>query len=171
MLFRSKEVNDKLNKGELKLNQDDDTNKAIMMNMVNDKAKKSSSEDEMYKHIDDTDKEWLANIIDDLQSDSNVNISATRAARMSNLNDKLYKKILNGKSIKDYISEGKAKPIPKDNIPIDSINEEWQDIHFSNFNKAYDLDADAVSIFSSMISKSEPLSIIDIKKEDRKNVV
>lgn len=166
----AKEVNDKLNKGELKLNQDDDTDKAIMMNMVNDKAEKSSSEDEMYKHIDDTDKEWLANIIDDLQSDSNVNISATRAARMSNLNDKLYKKILNGKSIKDYISEGKAKPIPKDNIPIDSINEEWQDVHFSNFNKAYDLDADAVSIFSSMISKSEPLSIIDIKKEDTSTV-
>ena len=164
----AKEVNDKIVNGTI--GYDTDSQKAVMMNIVNKQAERSASEDEMYKHIDDNSKQWLASIIDDLQSDSNVNISATRATRMNHLNTQLYQKVLNGKSIKDYISEGKSKEIPKDNIPIDSINEEWQDVHFTNFNNSYDLDADVVSIFSSMISKSEPLSITDIKKEDTSTV-
>ncbi len=141
--------------------------KAMLVTALKTSAASAASEEELYKSLDTSyDKEWLANLISDLQSDDNVNVNAARASRMSSLNNSLANKIVDGKSIKDYINQSVAKPIPKDNIPIKSINEEWKNVKYTNFSKSYDVNNDIVNIFSSMISKSEPLSIVDIKKTD-----
>lgn len=146
---------------------DAEERKAFLVNQVKKAADAATTEDEVYQNLDtDDNKAWLAGIIDDIKSDESINISATRAARISRLRDDLLNKKLEGKSIKDYISDAKGKPIPTDNIPIDNLNEEWNDIKFTNFSKAYNIDDDVVSIFTSMIDKTEPMSIVSIDKKD-----
>ena len=148
--------------------KDEEEKKAALVQSIKKAADNASTEEELYKNLDnDVNKEWLASLIDDLQSDEGININKTRAARMNSLNSQIMEKDLNGKSIKDYIAEAKVKPIPTDTIPINSMNEEWKDVKFSNFSSSYNLDDDVVSIFTSMIEKSEPLSIMSIDKEDK----
>ena len=149
--------------------ENEDEKKAAVVQQIMQVANNASSEDDVYKLLDnDINKEWLASLINDLQADDGgININKTRAARMSTLNADIMRKELNGKSIKDYIEQAKVKPIPTDTIPIKSMNEEWKDVKFSNFSSTYNLDDDVVSIFTSMIEKSEPLSIISIDKEDK----
>lgn len=134
------------------------------------KLANSSSEDDIMDAIDSSseeEREWLYQTMEDLESEEgDVEISKARASRMSKLNSEFMKKKLNGRSIKDYLDSNKNKKIEKDTIPIDSINEEWKDVTFSNFNEVYNLDDDMVSIFSNFTNKSIPLSILDIEKTD-----
>ena len=146
---------------------DSDDQKAMLMAQMLSSADAASTEDEMYDDLSDKDKQWIAGVIDDIESDEGtVKINKARAARMSKLNQDILKKQLKGKSIKDYLEHKNNKEIPKDNIPIDSINEEWNNITFTNFSPSYNLDDDLVTIFTSMIDKSAPISVIDIDKED-----
>ena len=149
--------------------KDPEIKKAMLVHAVSKVAEKSESEDDMYNNIEDEplDKEWLANIIDDLESEEgNIKVNKARSTRMAKLNSDLMRKQLKGKTIKDYLDHKGNKEIPKDIIPIDSIDEDWHNVTFSNFSPKYNLDEDLVSIFTSLIDKSTPISIIDIDKED-----
>lgn len=161
------DIKKKLDMGDT-ITTDPEVKKAMLVTSLKAVAKDSASEEDVYDNIDKEtfNKEWLANLVNDLQSDDNININAARASRMNNLNNDMMNKIIEGKSIREYIKQSDAKPIPVDNIPIKSINEDWKDVKFTNFSNTYDINNDIVSIFSSMINKSEPLSIVDIKKKD-----
>ena len=49
---------------------------------------------------------------------------------------------------------------------IDSINEEWKHMKFTNLEKVYDPDNDIVAILYFLGTLSHPISIVDIKVED-----
>lgn len=142
--------------------------KAQLVQKVKDIADNSTSEEDLMDNIDKSpeDKEWLANVIADLQSEGGPDISKTRQARLNKANEDFLEKSIKGRKIKDMLADSTSQDIPTDNIPIDSMNEDWKEVKFSNFSKAYDLDADIVSIMNSMIDKTRPLAIIDINKED-----
>ena len=142
--------------------------KAQLVQKVKDIADQSTSEEDLMDNIDKSpeDKEWLANVIADLQSEGGPDISKTRQARLNKANEDFLEKSIKGRKIKDMLAASTSQDIPTDNIPIDSMNEDWKEVKFSNFSKAYDLDADIVSIMNSMIDKTRPLAIIDINKED-----
>ena len=150
---------------------DTESKKKELVKMAHAAAEKSNTEEEMEKNLDNMNNEYnddqVIDIIQDLESEDNgVNISKARASRMATLNSKFKQKKINGKSVSDYLNSDKLKEIPKDDIPIDSINEDWKDVHFSKFNETYDLDNDIISIFNSMTDKSAPIAILDIDKED-----
>ena len=151
------------------LHTDTDSKKKELVERIHTAAEKSSTEEELEKNIEDQNTEdEVIDIIQDLESeDSGVNISKARATRMSTLNQKFRGKKFNGKTISEYLDSYNQKEVPKDNIPIDNINEDWKDVHFSKFNEAYDLDSDIISIFNSMTDKSTPIAILDIDKEDK----
>ena len=143
---------------------DIDSKKKELAYRINQAAKDSTTEEELEKNMDD---EMVMDAIEDLESeDGGINISKTRASRLSRANEKFREKKFKGKTISEYLNDTNQKEIPKDNIPIDSINDEWKDVHFSKFNETYDLDRDIISIFNSMTDKSAPIAILDIDKKD-----
>lgn len=142
--------------------------KQDIVNIATKAAENSTSEDEAIENIDlnQKDKEWVAQLVDELRSEEGVNISKTRAERMSKLDAELLKKQINGKSIKKYIEDSKIKELEKDDIPVDSMNEDWKDIKYTNFTTSYNVDNDIVAIFEDMTKKTEKISITSIDKVD-----
>ena len=145
-----------------------DEKKAAVVQTVKNAAKNSTDIEDTLKNLNtDDNSEWLKGVLDDLQcEDQGIDISKTRKARIDELNDKYLNKTIKGKKIEDYLKNATTKEIPKDNIPVDSIEEAWKDVTFTNFSKSYDLDADVISIINSFINKREPMAILDIDKED-----
>ena len=86
---------------------------------------------------------------------------------MSDINNKFLSKNIQNKSVKELITDAQINtPLPKTELKIDTVNEEWKDLTGANFEMAYDLDEDIVSIIYSLKDKSYPVSILDINKED-----
>ena len=142
--------------------------KTDLVKHVKDVSDRSSDENNAMDNLNsDVDSEWLKQTIIDLQSDGGPNINNARKARMDKLRqDFLNTKIKNSK-IEDIIKvNGANKDLPTDNIPIKSINEEWKNVKFTSFNKEYNLEADIYNTLISLNDKSNPIAIIDIKKED-----
>ena len=72
--------------------------------------------------------------------------------------------------VEDLLKESQVNtPLPKTELHIDTVNEEWKDLEGANFEKAYDINEDIYSIIYSLKDKSYPVSIIDINKEDTSN--
>jgi hypothetical protein len=144
---------------------DTDSKKKALAYHINQAAKDSSTEEELEKNMDDDG--MVMDAIEDLESeDGGINISKARASRLSRANEAFRKKKFGKKTISEYLNDNNQKEIPKDNIPIDSINDDWKDVHFTKFNETYDLDRDIISIFNSMTDKSAPIAILDIDKKD-----
>ncbi len=146
-----------------------DVDKAVLVKKINDAAKLSKNKEDTLEKLEaDKDvKRILADLQDD--ADSGINISATRANRITNAQDSFTKKMLDGKSIKTMIEEGnRPKELPESSIPIITINDEWHHMKAINFEKTYDLDADIVKCLNSLSDKNKqyPISILDIAKED-----
>ena len=114
----------------------------------------------------DTFKEILKDLEDN--SSNKPKMDSTRAARMNNLNNKFLQKKIKEKSVQELISSSQENtPLPKTELKIDSVNEEWKELQGSNFEKVYDVDEDIVSMLYSLAdNKSYPVSILDINVED-----
>lgn len=145
--------------------------KQNIVNIVDDYSKKSDSVDSALENINNNnfDSEYFKQVLKDLENNSpnNVKIDATRAARMSNINDKFLSKNIKDKSVKELINDSKVNtPLPKTELNIDTVNEEWKDLQGANFEKAYDVDEDIASIIYSLKDKSYPVSILNIEKQD-----
>lgn len=148
--------------------------KEELVNIIDYHAKSSTNVEDTIKSIDNTeiDAEWFKTVLKDLEKNSSnrVKIDATRAARMNDLNNKFLKKTVKDKSVEDLLKESQVNtPLPKTELHIDTVNEEWKDLEGANFEKAYDINEDIYSIIYSLKDKSYPVSIIDINKEDTSN--
>lgn len=144
--------------------------KEELVDIIDQHAKKSKDVDSALDDLDSSyDSEYFKDIVQKIENNSSnrVNINATRAARMNDLNNKFLNKKINNTSVKDIISRSRTNtPLPKTELKIDSVNEEWKHLEGVNFEKAYDIDEDIYSIIYSLKDKSYPISIIDIIKED-----
>ena len=135
--------------------------KALLVKTVQKAAGNAASEDDAMKNMNsDPNSEWIKKLIIDLQSDDGPNISKARKERMANLQDEFLNKTVNGMSIEEITKP--TQEIQTASIPIDSINEDWKEQKFINFNKAYNLKADVVNSITALGRKSHPVQIIDL---------
>lgn len=139
--------------------------KQNLVDAIMDVAEDSNSEEEAWNKLEED--EYMKSLILDLEEedDGRPKFSSVRTARMAQLNNEFTDKKINGVSIKEIISTEK-ETIPSKKIPVSSINEEWNDVKFVNFQDQYDINKDILNILKSFSSKSYPISIIDIKVED-----
>lgn len=117
--------------------------------------------------------EEFKRLIQDIQAnDTNtVKISAARASRIVELNDSYMKsKTPEGKTVAETIaSSNNLEELPVKSLPVDSINDEWNNMESLTFNEVYNIDADIYAIMAGFGDKdriSKPMSIVNWSKED-----
>ena len=105
--------------------------------------------------------------LEDLQ-DTRVKTSTVRSKRMDNLIAAYPSITLGNHTVKEYLENSKEiKELPTTSLDIDSVNGEWKNLKFTNFEKVYDINADIVKILKSLSEDKEyPIFVRDINKED-----
>ena len=131
------------------------------------------SEEELIDKLDDTQ---LMDLLMNMGADDadKVDISDARSSRISELDQKLLDSKVNGKRVKDILEE---KPPEREvtKLNIGSVNDEWKELSYMNFDKNYDIDKDIIACFRKFSTVSRPISIrnIDVQNtstsEDRVN--
>lgn len=141
-----------------------------LIDVVDNYSKSGNTTEEVVKNIDKSmDANYFKNLIKELEASSpnTINISATRTARMEGLDNKFLQQSINGKSVEELIkSSSNNVELPKTELQIDSVNEEWKNLTGVNFEKVYDINEDITAILYSFKDKSYPISIIDLNIED-----
>ena len=144
-----------------------DEKKEALVAAIKNKAKDNNTENETLDDINnDTAIKQL--IIDINQNeDHGVQLTAARISRINKLRDDFLTKKINNTSVRELIEQGKtSKPIPKTDIKIDSIDDEWEGLTHPNFEKVYDINSDILAIMDSLSEKSNPVSIVNYTIED-----
>ena len=133
-------------------------------------AGKSASSDEALEKMDD---ERIAKIIADLSMEdaSDNKVNKARAARMSKLHDDLLTKQVKGVTVKDMINNPSEKLEVKEQLkhtelPVNSINDEWKNMTYTNFDKTYNVNADIVKMLDAMSTWTYPVAIRNIDVHD-----
>ena len=161
------DVKEKVNKAEI---LSSDEKKAALVSVIQKTAEKSSNADEVIDKLDKDDTIDIAQLLSDLEAEekNKIDITKSRASRIIENNNKILDKSISGRKIKDILAESNkaGKELETYKVPIESINEGWNSVSFTNFQKLYDLDADIVKILMSFSEKSVPVSVLDIAKED-----
>lgn len=146
----------------------EDEKKASLVTHIKDTAEKSTDEKNAMDNLNnDIDSEWTKQLIIDLQSEDGPNMNAARKARISSLRDDFRNKKINNTSIEDFIHTNRQMTeLKTDTIPIKSINDEWKDVKFTTFSENYNLDSDIYAIITDMGSKSDPIAVLSVDRED-----
>ena len=101
--------------------------------------------------------------------DDTFKISATRKARMDDLNDKFLKEKIANSTIAELVAT-EDTPLQSTDLSknIETIDDEWANLKKPNFEADYNIDADIVKCLHSLSqNKDVPMSVIDISTEDR----
>ena len=125
----------------------------------------NNTEDDALDYIDD---ETIRNILIDLDAvdDDKVDISAGRAARISELDKKLLATEIKGKSIKDILEDKSSKKTEPLKLELSTPNECWNELNYAQFDKKYNIEQDIISIFRFFENVSRPISIRNIEVID-----
>ena len=132
---------------------------------VDNATSNSKSEDDA---LDQLDSDEIKKILMDMDSraDDKVDITAGRAARISELDRKLMNSEINGRTVKDILSEENKKETKTTELALSTPNEEWKDLSFVNFDKNYNIDKDIINCFRFFENVSRPISIRNISVTD-----
>jgi len=101
--------------------------------------------------------------------DDTFKISATRKARMDDLNDKFLKEKIANSTIAELVAT-EDTPLQSTDLSknVETIDDEWANLKKPNFEADYNIDADIVKCLHSLSqNKDIPMSVIDISTEDR----
>ena len=101
--------------------------------------------------------------------DDTFKISATRKARMDDLNDKFLKEKIANSTIAELVAI-EDTPLQATDLSskVETIDDEWANLKKPNFEADYNIDADIVKCLHSLSqNKDVPMSVIDISTEDR----
>ena len=142
----------------------------LVSNIV-DAASSSSSSDDA---IDKLENERVAKLIASIaaEEDDTAKINKARSTRMDNVKEEFYKKTINGRTVRQMITEPDEEKInieseiPKTSLEISSINEEWKNLTYTNFDKEYDVNEDIVKVLNAMSEWSYPIVIRDLSVEN-----
>ena len=148
-------------KEELKAKKDE------LVDAIATAAENSDSEEEAWENA--VEDERIAELISELEEedDGRPNFNSARTSRIAKLNDELLQKKVNGRLIRDIINDKKiVEDLPKEHLKVASINEEWEEVGFVNFEKVYDINSDIFAMLQALSSKSYPISVLDIKIDD-----
>ena len=101
--------------------------------------------------------------------DDTFKISATRKARMDDLNDKFLKEKIANSTIADLVAT-EDTPLESTDLSknVETIDDEWANLKKPNFEADYNIDADIMKCLHSLSqNKDVPMSVIDVSMEDR----
>ena len=168
---KSKNTQEEKNISKATLNDPNNKNEELkkdiekLADVVDDVSSRSKSEEDA---LDMMDTDYIKKILLDIDSKSgdSVDITSSRAARMSELDQKLLSTELKGRSIKDILSEDNKKETKVTKLELSTPNEEWKEISFANFDKDYDIDRDIINCFRFFENVSRPIAIRNISVVD-----
>ena len=101
--------------------------------------------------------------------DDTFKISATRKARMDDLNDKFLKEKIANSTIAELVAI-EDTPLESTDLSknVETIDDEWANLKKPNFEADYNIDADIMKCLHSLSqNKDVPMSVIDVSMEDR----
>lgn len=101
--------------------------------------------------------------------DDTFKISATRKARMDDLNDKFLKEKIANSTIAELVAT-EDTPLQSTDLSskVETIDDEWANLKKPNFEADYNIDADIMKCLHSLSqNKDIPMSVIDVTVEDR----
>lgn len=101
--------------------------------------------------------------------DDTFKISATRKARMDDLNDKFLKEKIANSTIAELVAT-EDTPLESTDLSknVETIDDEWANLKKPNFEADYNIDADIMKCLHSLSqNKDVPMSAIDVSMEDR----
>ena len=101
--------------------------------------------------------------------DDTFKISATRKARMDDLNDKFLKEKIANSTIAELVAT-EDTPLESTDLSknVETIDDEWANLKKPNFEADYNIDADIMKCLHSLSqNKDIPMSVIDVSMEDR----
>ena len=101
--------------------------------------------------------------------DDTFKISATRKARMDDLNDKFLKEKIANSTIAELVAT-EDTPLQSTDLSskVETIDDEWANLKKPNFEADYNIDADIMKCLHSLSqNKDVPMSVIDVSVEDR----
>ena len=146
-----------------------EVDKALLVQKIQKAAEESSDENDVISNMNDDveDSAWMKNLILDLQEEEGPTISKSRTERMKTGYQAFLKKKIDKTTVEELleVNEGK-KELPKENIPIDNINEEWKDVQFSTFSREYNIEADIMKSLADLNDKSIPVIATGVDRED-----
>ena len=148
-----------------KLEMEREEKKKELVERIETVAARSNNADEAIEDLDQDER--IKQLLMDLanEEDNSVKVSAARASRMAELNNKFHKQTIDGMSVKkmlDEYSTSGSEELTETALPVNSINDEWHHMKFMNFNKEYNVNEDIVAILDAFSSKSVPVSVRDI---------
>ena len=147
----------------------DQVDKALLVQKIQKAAEESSDENDALANMNDDveDSAWMKNLILDLQEEEGPKISKARTDRMKTGYQAFLKKKLDNTTVEELLEVNEEKKeLPKENIPIDNINEEWKDVQFSTFSKEYNIEADIMKSLADLNDKSIPVIVTEVERED-----
>lgn len=147
---------------------DIDVKKSEVMDKLEMIADKYDNAEDAKEELDNNDEEWLSNILMDIQADSGgVKMNAARTKRMEEARANIEKAKIGNRTIKELLQEFKNnEDLPETKIPIDSIDDQWQHLKFTNFNKIYDIRADIVATFLHFQNVTHPMNVVSLNVEN-----
>ena len=101
--------------------------------------------------------------------DDTFKISATRKARMDDLNDKFLREKIANSTIAELVAT-EDTPLESTDLSknVETIDDEWANLKKPNFEADYNIDADIMKCLRSLSqNKDIPMSVIDVSMEDR----
>lgn len=132
-----------------------------LVDSVNKVANTSASEEDIQTKIDYDEN--IKNIIMNIDSDNSPNkISSARQKRIDQLNKNLLTKSMREKPIKDLLLKDTEVELPTTELKLDTINDDWEELKFINFDKGYDVDSDICRILDFLTNRTYPISTRDI---------
>ena len=145
------------------------TNKDEIVDKVSKAAKVANTIDDTLDLLDNDEK--IKKLIFDLENESETGpkISDARLSRNMELDKQLMEKEIKGKKISqilDSAEKKKDKELPKVEVKVDSINEEWKELTYPSSLDKYDPNEDIIEVFRSFSNTSHPLAIRNIEVEN-----
>ena len=144
----------------------EDEKKDAILDKIANVANNAKSVDDALDKLND--EEFKALIIS-LQTDSeeNVRVDKARASKITQIEDEFHKKEVAGKSVKEMLEHDPAETqLQSTNLKVASINSDWNNMTFMNFDKTYDPDADIIKMLDSMQHWTFPIAIKNISIKD-----
>ena len=148
-----------------------DAKKMALAMKIDKAASNATSDDDIYDALEyeetEDDTESITKLLIDIQTsgDDSVDLTAGRAARMTELDQKLMESEVKGKTVKEILNEKEPEPIVT-SLDIATPDENWKSLTFNNFDKNYDIDKDIIACFRHMSTCSRPLAIRNISVEN-----
>ena len=140
--------------------------KDVIIDKIADVANSATSVDDA---LDKLDNDEFKALIISLQTDSeeNVRVDKTRASKIVQIEDEFHKKEVAGKSVKEMLESDPAKTkLESTKLKVSSINNDWNNMSFMNFDKNYDPDTDIIKMLDSMQHWTFPIAVKNINIKD-----